>query len=58
MLAKILGIILIAVGGYFGLFVLFGLIGSLFTLLVVLIKLAIAAGVTFVGYRMVTRDRY
>ena len=58
MLAKILGIILIEVGGYFGFFVLFGLIGSLFKLLWVLVQLAMAAGITFLGYRMLTRDRY
>jgi hypothetical protein len=54
MLAKILGIILIVVG----FFVLFGLIGSLFKLLWVLVQLAMAAGITFLGYRMLTRDRY
>ena len=58
MLAKILGIILIVVGGYFGFFVLFGLIGSLFKLLWVLVQLAMAAGITILGYRMLTRDSY
>ena len=58
MLAKILGIILIVVGGYFGFFVLFGLIGSLFELLWVLVRLAMASGITFLGYRLLTRDRY
>jgi hypothetical protein len=56
MLGKILGIILIAIGGYYGLSVLFGLIGSLIVLLFVLIKLAIAGAITFVGYRLLTRD--
>ena len=58
MFSKILGITLICVGGYFGFFVLYGLIGSLFKLLGVLVQLAMAAGITFLGYRMLTRDRY
>ena len=58
MLAKILGIILIVVGGYFGFFVLFGLIGAIFEILWVLVQLAMASGITFLGYRMLTRDRY
>ena len=55
MLTKLIGIVLIIVGGIIALNVLFPLIGSLFGLIGLLIKLAIAVGCVAVGYRLVNR---
>lgn len=56
MLAKLIGIILIIVGGGIALGTLFPLIGSVFGLLFLAIKLAIALGCAAVGYRLLVRD--
>ena len=56
MLTKIIGILLIVIGGIIALNVLFPLIGSIFDLAFLLIKLAIAIGCIAVGYRLVNRD--
>ena len=56
MLLKLLGIILIVVGGSMILGTLFPLIGSLFALAFLLIKLGISGAVTYLGYRFLTRD--
>ncbi len=56
MLAKLIGILLIVIGGIIALTVLFPLIGSLVGLIWLLIKLAIAIGCVAVGYRLVVKD--
>ncbi len=56
MFAKILGILLIIIGGSLALGVLFQLIGTLFGLLWALVKLAIPLVLLYVGYRLVTRE--
>ncbi|MBK35496.1 MAG: hypothetical protein CME26_08200 [Gemmatimonadetes bacterium] len=56
MLMKLLGIVLIVVGGSMILGTLFPLIGSVFALAFVLVKLAISGAITYLGYRFLTRD--
>jgi hypothetical protein len=56
MLSKILGIILIVIGGSLALGVLFQLIGSIVGLLWAMIKLAIPLVLLYVGYRLLTRE--
>ncbi len=56
MLAKIVGILLIVIGGSIALGVLFKLIGSLFGLLWIVIQLAVPLVIAYVGYRLLTRD--
>lgn len=56
MLAKLIGIVLIIIGGYIAITVLFPLIGSLFGLLFLLLKLAIAVVCIGIGYRLLKRD--
>ena len=56
MLAKLIGIVLIIIGGIVALNVLFPLIGSVFGLVFLLIKLAIAVGCVAVGYRLVNKE--
>jgi len=56
MLAKLIGILLIVIGGIIALEVLFPLIGSVFSLIILLIKLAIAVGCVAVGYRLVNKE--
>ena len=56
MLAKLIGLSLIVIGGFIALTVLFPLIGSLFELIFLLLKLALAIGCIAVGYRLVKRD--
>ena len=56
MLLKILGIILIVIGGVMALGVLFPLIGSVLGFVVLLVKLAVALVILFFGYRLLTRD--
>ena len=56
MLAKLIGIVLIIIGGIFAIQVLFPLIGSLFGLLFLLLKLAIAVICIMIGYRLIKRD--
>ena len=58
MLSKLLGIILIVIGGSLALGVLFHLIGDIFGLLWTLIKLAIPLVILYIGYRLVTREPY
>tara|TARA_Y100000588_G_scaffold195036_2_gene209230 strand:- start:8811 stop:8987 length:177 start_codon:yes stop_codon:yes gene_type:complete len=53
---KLLGIVLIVVGGSMILGTLFPLIGSVFALAFVLVKLAISGAITYLGYRFLTRD--
>jgi hypothetical protein len=53
---KLLGIVLIVVGGSMILRTLFPLIGSVFALAFVLVKLAISGAITYLGYRFLTRD--
>jgi len=55
-LMKLLGIVLIVVGGSMILGTLFPLIGSVFALAFVLVKLAISGAITYLGYRFLTRD--
>ena len=56
MLAKLIGISLIVIGGFIAFTVLFSLIGSVFGLIFPLLKLALAIGCIAVGYRLVKRD--
>jgi hypothetical protein len=56
MLAKLIGILLIVIGGGIALSVLFPLIGSVFGLAFLLIKLAIAVGCIAVGLRLVNKE--
>ena len=56
MLVKIIGILLIVVGGAIALETLFPLIGSVFGLIFLLIKLALALGCVAVGYRLLVRE--
>jgi len=56
LLVKIVGILLVIVGGWVALSTLFPLIGSIFTLAVVSIKLLIAVAIAYLGYRLLTRE--
>ena len=56
MFAKVLGIILIIVGGILSLGVLFPLIGNLFGMLWLLIKLIVPLVLIYIGYRLVSRE--
>lgn len=56
MFIKIVGILLIVVGGWIALGTLFPLIGSIFMLGVVAVKLLIALAVAYLGYRLITKD--
>ena len=56
MLTKIIGILLIVIGGIIALNVLFPLIGSVLELALLLVKLAIAIGCIAVGYRLVNKE--
>lgn len=56
MLAKLIGIVLIVIGGYIAITVLFPLIGSLFGLTFLLLKLAIAVLCIGIGYRLLKRE--
>jgi hypothetical protein len=57
MLAKILGLLLLAAGAIVALGVLGMLIGTAIGLVWLAIKLAIPLLLIYVGYRLVTRDR-
>ena len=56
MLVKIIGILLIVVGGAIALKTLFPLIGSVLGLAFLLIKLAVAIGCVMVGLRLVNKE--
>ena len=56
MLVKLVGLLLILVGGWVALDTLFPLIGSIFMLVVVSIKLLVALAIAYFGYRLLTRD--
>ena len=56
MLAKLIGIVLIIIGGIFAIQILFPLIGSLFGLIFLLVKLAIAVICIGIGYRLIKRE--
>jgi len=56
MLVKIIGILLIVVGGAIAMKTLFPLIGSVFGLAFLLIKLAVAVGCVMVGLRLVNKE--
>lgn len=56
MFAKLIGLLLIVIGGVIALKVLFPLIGSLFGMIFLLLKLAISIGFIAVGYRLIKRD--
>jgi membrane protein required for beta-lactamase induction len=56
MLAKLIGIVLIVIGGIFAIQILFPLIGSLFGLIFLLVKLAIAVICIGIGYRLIKRE--
>ncbi len=56
MLTKLIGIVLIVVGGGIALSTLFPLIGNIFGLVFLLVKLAIALGCVGIGYRLLVRE--
>ena len=56
MLAKLLGIALVVVGGILSLGVLFPLIGNIFGMLWLLVKLIIPIVLIYVGYRLLNRE--
>jgi hypothetical protein len=56
MLAKILGIILIAIGAYFGIFEAIKLIGVSLEVLFLLLKLLVSFVLIYVGYRLLSSD--
>lgn len=56
MLVKLIGILLIIVGGGIALQTLFPLIGSVLGLAFLLIKLAVAIGCVMVGLRLVNKE--
>lgn len=56
MFVKIVGILLIVVGGWVAIGTLFSVIGSIFLLAIVAIKLLIAVAIAYFGYRLITRE--
>lgn len=56
MFVKLIGILLIIVGGGIALQVLFPLIGSVFGLAFLLVQLAVAVGCVMVGLRLVKKE--
>lgn len=56
MLSKLIGILLIVIGGAIALGTLFPLIGSLFGMAFLLVKLALALGCIAVGYRLLVQE--
>ena len=56
MLVKLIGVLLIIVGGGIALQTLFPLIGSVLGMAFLLIKLALAIGCVMVGLRLVNRE--
>ena len=56
MFIKIVGILLIIVGGWVALGTLFGLLGSIVMLAIVSIKLLVALAIAYLGYRLVTKE--
>lgn len=56
MFAKLIGLLLIVIGGVIALCLLFPLIGSLFKMIFLLLTLAIFIGFITVGYRLIRRD--
>ncbi len=56
MLAKILGIILIAIGAYLGIFEAIKLIGVSLEVLFLLLKLLVSFVLIYVGYRLLASD--
>ena len=57
MLAKLLGVLLLIVGGMIALGILAALVGTVIGIAVFLLKLAVPVLLVYVGYRLVTRDR-
>ncbi len=57
MLIKIIGILLIVVGGWVALGTLFGLLGSILMLAIVSIKLLVALAIAYLGYRLITKEK-
>jgi hypothetical protein len=53
---KIVGILLIVVGGWVAIGTLFSVIGSIVLLAIVAIKLLIAVAIAYFGYRLITRE--
>ena len=56
MLAKLIGIVFIVIGGYIAFIVIFPLIGSLLESILNLIGLAIAVVCIGIGYRLLRRE--
>jgi len=56
-LIKIIGILLIVVGGWVALGTLFGLLGSILMLAIVSIKLLVALAIAYLGYRLITKEK-
>ena len=56
MLAKILGILFVVIGGVLAISVLFFLIRSIIGLLWLMVKLLVPIILLYIGYRLLTRD--
>jgi hypothetical protein len=57
MLSKILGVLLLIVGGTIALGILVALVGTVIGILMFVVKLAVPVLLVYVGYRLVTRER-
>lgn len=57
MLAKVFGIILLAIGGIVALGIVMVLVGTALKVVFVAVKLAVPALLIYAGYRLLTRDR-
>ena len=56
-LAKLLGLVLLVIGGIIAFGVLMVLFGAIFGILVFALKLAAAVVLVYLGYRFIARDR-
>ncbi len=56
MFAKILGIVLIAIGAYLGIPEVIGLFGASLEILFLLLKLSVSVVLIYVGYRLFASD--
>ena len=57
MLANILGLLILVIGGVIGLCILAALIGALIGLLGFVLKLAVPVLLIYAGYRLLTREK-
>lgn len=57
MLAKIIGLLMLIVGGVIAFGILTALIGTVIGIVMFLVKLAVPVLLVYIGYRLVTRER-